>query len=439
MRDVIVLGIILASVPICFFRPYFGLLMWVWVAYFNPHRFTWGIAYNFPVATVIAVPTLLGIFFTKEKNHNIWVREACLLLILWAWLAITWVNSTRVPLFADHVEAGELVLISTSKTLLMTFIILLLVTSRKKLDGLFLVTALSFGVLAIKGTVFGIRSGGDFRVWGPPDSFVADNNDFGLALNMTLPMMFYLARETGIRWLKRLMWICFGCGVFAVILTYSRGALLGLSVVLGALMVKSNRKAIGAVLLVVFAFFVITFAPPAWMSRMSNFLHGNVDESAEGRLNAWHFAIELTKQYPITGGGFETFDPELFEQITPGLRFAGPHSIYFEMLGEHGYVGLGLFLLTLGSCFYSLRHLRRQVRPHPSLRWIASYSDMLEVCLFGYVVSGAFLPRAYFDLWFELAIGTALLKILYRKEVTQLQTATEEETVVPQLEEAPVA
>ena len=38
MRDVLILGIILGSLPLCFFRPYFGVLMWTWIAYFNPHR-----------------------------------------------------------------------------------------------------------------------------------------------------------------------------------------------------------------------------------------------------------------------------------------------------------------------------------------------------------------------------------------------------------------
>jgi hypothetical protein len=78
--------------------------------------------------------------------------------------------------------------------------------------------------------------------------------------------------------------------------------------------------------------------------------------------------------------------------------------------------GLGLFLLLIGSCFYSLRHLRRTVRGQPSFYWIVNYSNVLEGSFLGYVVSGAFLPRAYFDFWFRLAAGTALLKILYCQE-----------------------
>jgi putative inorganic carbon (HCO3(-)) transporter len=414
MRDVIVIGIILASLPLCFFRPYFGVLMWVWVAYFNPHRFCWGFAYNFPVATVIAIPTLLGIVFSRDVNRKIFNRETILLLIFWCWISVTFLYATQVPIFADHIADAQARLIAVSKALLMTFVLILLVTSKKKLDYLFIVTALSFGALAIKGTVFGVRTEGSFRVWGPPDSFVADNNDFGLALNMTLPVMFYMAREVSARWLRWALWISFFSSVAAILLTYSRGALLGLAVVLGALAMKSNRKAISAVALVLLAFLVLSFAPSGWTDRMGNFFHGNLDESAQGRLHAWHFAWELASHYPVTGGGFETFTPELEQRFTPQFSFAGPHSIYFQTLGEQGFVGLGLFLFLIGSCFYSLRSMRRKVRRQPSFQWITNYSNMLEACFLGYIVSGSFLPRAYFDLWFQLAAAVALLKILYR-------------------------
>ncbi len=66
MRDLILLIIIVISIPISFFRPYFGILMWTWITFFNPHRFTWGFMYNFPVAAVIAVPTLAGCLFTSN-------------------------------------------------------------------------------------------------------------------------------------------------------------------------------------------------------------------------------------------------------------------------------------------------------------------------------------------------------------------------------------
>ena len=70
MRDYLVVGIVLSAAPACLFNPFFGVLMWTWIAYMNPHRFTFGFAYNFPVALVIAIPTLVGLLFTSERKSS---------------------------------------------------------------------------------------------------------------------------------------------------------------------------------------------------------------------------------------------------------------------------------------------------------------------------------------------------------------------------------
>jgi O-antigen ligase len=125
-------------------------------------------------------------------------------------------------------------------------------------------------------------------------------------------------------------------------------------------------------------------------------------------------------------------------RFTPQYAFAGPHSIYFQTLGEQGFVGLGIFLLVLGGCFYGLWTMRRRVRGQPAFTWVVNYSNMLEICLLGYVVSGAFLPRAYFDLWFQLVASAALLKILYKQEISALATEQVEKPVEGDLVEARV-
>ena len=344
MRDIFVLAIIFGSVPLCFLNPYFGILMWNWVAIFNPHRFTYGFAYSFPVAYVIALPTMAGIVFTRKINRNVFTRETIFLALLWIWFAFTIFYASTVPSFSLHIEPGELQLVRVSKVLLVTFLTILLVTSRERLRNLFLVLGLSIGVLAIKGALFGARTGGENRVWGPPESFLADNNDLALATNMALPILFFLAAEEKRPWLKILLRIAFVCGIFSVLLSYSRGGLLGLVIVLSAIALTSRHKLLTATFVLVCAGLVFAYAPEKWMERMGAASHGEIDRSAQGRLNAWQFAIVLTRHYPLTGGGFETFTPDLFERYTPDLFFAGPHSIYFQTLGEQGYVGLALFL-----------------------------------------------------------------------------------------------
>jgi len=431
MRDVVVLAIVLGSVPICFFSPYYGVLVWSWLAYFNPHRFAYGIAYNFPVAQVIAVPTLIGAMFTREHNRNIFTRETLLIVMLSCWFAITYAYSTTVPELAYNeimfvTPLSEL--ITVSKVILMTLVSIWLINTKDKLRYLFLLTAFSFGILAIKGALFGLRTGGEERVWGPPGSFVEDNNFLALATNMCLPMLYYLARYEPNRKFRILMRITFVCAIFSVLLSYSRGGLLGLSVVLGMIAMRSRYKTLSITLLISTALLVVSFAPERWMDRMGKFVHGNLDNSAERRLNAWHYAFVLAKNYPLTGGSFNAFTPRLFEKYAPGLEYAGPHSVYFQMMGEHGFVGFGIFVSLLGSCWFSLRKLERIAKTVPELGWMMPYTQMLRVSLLGFMISGAFLACAYFDLFYQLCAGTIVLKILCRKQLLLLASKSEDTT-----------
>jgi putative inorganic carbon (HCO3(-)) transporter len=417
MRDFVILAIVLGATPICFFRPYFGLLMWTWLAYFNPHRMTWGPAYNFPVAVLVGGATLAGLPFAKETNRRMLTLQTILLLSLWAWLGVTTLHAAYDPVLVHHLPYTKLQFIQICKILLMTMLMIWLVSSRDRFRYLFLVTAFSFGFFAIKGTVFGLITSGQFRVYGPPDSFIEDNNALGLAFNMTLPIFYFMARTEQKKWVRWFLHTSFYCAILASILTYSRGALLGLGVVLIALALKSRHKVLAGILLVVCAWCVIAFAPGRWMDRMGTFFHGNLDNSAELRLNAWRFAFELAKHYPITGGGLQTFTPQLYQRFAPGLDYAGPHSIYFQTLGEHGFVGLFIFLLLLGSCLVGLMRLRRQAGALPSAEWIVPYTDMLLISLLAYMISGAFLELAYFDLFYQVVASVILLKILYRNEL----------------------
>ena len=138
MRDYIVLAIVLLSVPVALVNPYYGVLMWSWLAYFNPHRYTWGIARDFPVAVLIAVPTLVGAVFAR-KNRHIFTRETVLLCLLWAWFAFTTLYVKTIPAFAGHLGEATGHLEEISKILLMTFVTILLVTSKEKLRLLLLV------------------------------------------------------------------------------------------------------------------------------------------------------------------------------------------------------------------------------------------------------------------------------------------------------------
>lgn len=419
MRDYALLIIICGSLPICFFQPYFGVLMWVWIAYFNPHRYTFNFMYDFPVAQAIALPTLAGLIFNRRFNRPLFVRENIWLLVLWAWFAIVYVNATHVPFFAGHVDDSKLELIRISKILLMTFVIMLVINSEKRVKGVFLVTAFSFGVIALKSAIFGVFTGVSGRLSGPPDSFIAENNAFGLALNMSIPIFYFLGRVEPNRWLRRALNVGFVSCIICVILTYSRGGFLGLIAILALLAMRSRQRVIGVTVLATIVLMLVAFAPASWVSRMQTLQQDGVDMSAQQRLVSWGTTWNFAMDYPWMGGSFYTLpDVEIFQKyktrdLPGGFLSSGPHSIYFQILGDQGFIGFFIYFGLIISCFFSLSRLRRNTLKVPELNWISVYADIIGTSLVGFLVSGAFLGFADFDLYFQMVACVCVLKSLY--------------------------
>jgi len=172
--------------------------------------------------------------------------------------------------------------------------------------------------------------------------------------------------------------------------------------------------------------FAMFLTPQRWQDRMDFTHQGSLlDRSAESRINAWTYCWRLANDYPLTGGGFEAFTPELFSRYAPNPDDVhGPHSIYFQILAEQGFIGFGLYLCLLCSTFLSLRKVKKfgLRRNDPQLR---SYALMLECGLIGFLITGAFLGRAYFDYYFIFVAGAVMLKRL-----CHIENKPQHETVV---------
>jgi probable O-glycosylation ligase (exosortase A-associated) len=403
-RDIFVAGVIFGSLPFCFFRPWIGVLVWSWIGYMNPHRMTWGFASTMPFALLVAIATVAGLSITKEKDPLPGTREVYLLVLF----TLTMVLST---LFAYYPEAAWEQFDKVWKILLMTFVTMLLFQDRRKLRALIWVIALSIGFFGLKGGIFAIKTGGAQMVLGPEGTFISGNTEIGLALNMILPFLVFLRREARIPWLRHLLSIMFGFTIVAIVSTYSRGAFLGLLVVLTLLFLKSRTKIFAIMLLAIAIPLAMSTIPAQWFGRMETIQTYEKDGSAMGRIEAWKVAIRMGRDRPLLGFGFRPFSPEMFQRY----GYSGgqdAHSIFFQVLAEHGFTGLILYSGLIVSSFLTLGRIRRVSRTDPSLEWVYNYSQMLQASLAAYVVCGAFLNMSYFDLFYHLVAIVIILKKL---------------------------
>jgi probable O-glycosylation ligase (exosortase A-associated) len=175
----------------------------------------------------------------------------------------------------------------------------------------------------------------------------------------------------------------------------------------------------GAVGLVLVALVVLTtgtsLIPDQWWERMGTIRTYDEDKSALGRLEAWGVAYRLALDRPLTGGGFWALPHEevyVAYGASPGAMVLSAHSIYFSVLGDHGFVTLGIFILLIVSCLASCVRLRRRMGRVPDGNWIVRPAHMLEVSFAAFMVSGAFLTEAYMDLFYHLVSAVIILKTL---------------------------
>jgi probable O-glycosylation ligase (exosortase A-associated) len=418
MRDLLITAIVLGSLPLIMKRPYIGVLVWSWIGYMNPHRLAYGFAYEFPFAKIVGVVTIAALVFTREEKSISWTREIILLACFNVWMTVT-------TMFAMNPDEAWPQWEKVIKIQLMVFITPMLIRDRDKLESLIWVIVVSLGYYGVKGGLFSILTGGQHLIWGPDGSFIQGNNEIGLALTMTVPLMHYLQLTTRNQLVAQGLVGAQALTAIAIIATYSRGALLAVSAMGFFLWMKAKNKALLGMVFLLALIFLFAFMPDKWFERMETIQTYEQDKSAQGRINAWTFAYNLAADRPILGGGFEVFSRDIFLQ-TPyapdPTNFHDAHSIYFEVLGEQGYVGLLLFLAIGVLTWNTANRIMALTAKNPDLQWAKELAGMLQVSLVGYAVGGAFLGLGYFDLYYHIVAMTVVLARLVEARGRQHQS-----------------
>jgi putative inorganic carbon (hco3(-)) transporter len=395
MRDVLLLLVVFGALPIILVRPYVGVLVWCWLGYMNPHRLTWGFAYDLPLAFVVALTTLVAIVLSNERKRIpvTWLTSLWIVFVMW--MGVT-------TIFAIYPAEAWIQYEKVLKIQLMTLATVLLMGSRERLRMLIWVIVISLGYYGVKGGVFTIINRGDYHVWGPPDSFVQGNNELALALLMILPLMHYLRTTSPNKWIRLGLLVSMILCAFSIVGSQSRGALVGGIAMTLFLWLKAKRKLVTGAILVVMLPLLIAFMPTQWYERMQTIETYEADESAMGRIETWKMALRLAND-KLMGGGFELWTDETFDRYTPQKTNShDAHSIYFKVLGEHGWVGLVLFICIGLSAWRTGAKIVRQTRHQPELEWLSSLARMIQVSLAAYATGGAFLGLSYFDLYWHL-------------------------------------
>jgi probable O-glycosylation ligase (exosortase A-associated) len=416
MRDLALTLTLVVLIPLALRFPFAGVYLWAWLSLMNPHRLAYGFAQDLPFNMVVAIITLLGYVLAGNAVKFKFTTVTALILVFSLWISLT-------TAFAPVPDATTPLWERNIKTMLLVLVVSAVITNQIKIHGMVWVIAISLGYFGIKGGAFMALTGGNYIVFGPVNSMIEDNNGLALALILTLPLMNYLRLHTQ----HRLLRLCVIAGMIltlaAVIGSYSRGGFIAMAAMLGFLWLKSRAKAVTATLAIMAVLTTAYLMPQKYMDRLGTINELSEDTSFQGRLDAWEVALRTAMDRPF-GAGFDgPRQEQIWMNYLPEAKPRASHSIYFMVLGEHGFVGLFLYLIVCFAAWRKLARTLKLVKGRPELLWAHDLAAAFQVSMVGFLVGGAALPMAYYDGFLLIVVLSACLHTFVKTSVADTEAA----------------
>jgi probable O-glycosylation ligase (exosortase A-associated) len=426
MRDLFLLAILPFLLYTMAKRPFVGLGLWIWTALFFPNGWVYGAASVIRFNLLFAGVTAFTWMIMKDKPKVRLGGTGWLVVLFFLWATASTMMGMGRPDLAWDIWNRFM------KVILLFVFVIAIVDSKLHFDFFLGCVVLSVGFYADLEALKFLASGGGHKIQGMSGHVLGDRNELSVAFVMLLPICVYLLREYGqkSRALSIGLMGTIALTVTAVIGTQSRGGFIALLALGAYFFIKSDRKMLVAAMLAVLVLGLSQVVSTEWVSRIDSINSADKDASFMGRVVAWKLSFILATQHPFFGGGFKGLEyfpvwsslsqdfssfPWFYtgEAVPDPEKARAAHSVFFQVLGDHGFVGLAIYLAFLFGAFLKARRIAMRARAVKAAEWIATAATTLQLTLFAFCVGGAALSFAYFDLTF----ATIALLIVLEKRI----------------------
>ena len=431
MQALFIAGCWVSLIALGCVAPFVMALAYIWVDLFRPHDVAPALGQLLPFSLTTAVLTV-GAYLVLDRRDPPRLGLLTALLVVWAaWITLT-TNWAMFPTSAWWKWDWAF------KTIVFTSLLPFVFRSRIQMEAALLVILLC---IASNVLPFGFKSmiggGGYGRAFGLIDvngGWGGEGSTLGTYAFACLPLVAYLQRHSVLapgRGLLRWVYLAApGIAAIGAFGTFARAALIACFVWAALTWWQSRRKLMVAVMMVAAATAVVPLMGDAWLARISTSLEPRKDQSANTRLMVWAWTIDLANSHPA-GAGFNSYlgnritarDEYGLEIVQEGRAF---HSIYFEVLGEHGWIGLAIFFSVFAVFFLDMRRIRRQVRDRPDLEWLGDLARALSHGVLIFMAGAAFVGIAFYPLQYYLfALAVSASAALRRAAAAPARTPAE--------------
>lgn len=459
MRDLGLAGFLGALLVLGIRRPFLFILGYIYIDIVSPQRISYFLLSSVPVSLLMFALAIVGWIITDKKDDvRIAPRQILMvLLLIYCGLTTYYVAEFQTEAFEKWDWVWKA----------MIFAIFLPLTLRTKLriETVLLFMILSLGAIVIGAgikTVLGGSGYGSFAMMVDDNSGLYEDSTLAMVAVMMIPVILYFVKfGTVFRPDWRVSIFCYSL-IFACLLTpigtQARTGLVCIAVLAILMLRDTKRRGVFIVSAALGGLIALPLLPTAFAERMGTIRTYQADESAGTRIAVWRWTIDYVQERPL-GGGFEAYRGNSFSYFTSEASESGGgttinrsfvndrgrayHSAYFEMLGEQGWIGLGLWLIIQGIGILRMEWLRRRYRGErapPGYEWVSPLATALQHAQLIYLVGGlfvgiAFQPFVLMLLSVQIGLDTYLARIRKRDGFQPLGEITDE-TPAPKLSPA---
>jgi putative inorganic carbon (HCO3(-)) transporter len=396
MRDIFLFVVVLIGLGFTLRHPFVGVLIWEWFSLMAPHQEAFGFVRSLPLNLMVAGTTVLA-WLTSDEPKKIPRNSITVLFSIF----LIWM--TFNSFFAYDPAWSWMFWDRTWRIFALGFVMAAMTTNRVRIDAVIWVAAISLMYYGVKGGIFTIQTGGTYKVYGPGSTIIGDNNQLALALLMSLPLIEYLRSTTTSKLMSGILIFSMIATTVAVLGSYSRGAYIAMAAIAVFAFLHARRRILYLIVSSVVIAVALHFMPKEFYDRVNTLNSVSTDGSFQGRVMAWQVAFRYATDHFPFGAGF--YGPQLsgiFNRYFPGAEGHAAHSIYFQVLGEHGFIGLILYLAIVFTSFKACWSIIRKTKRLKGA-WQQRLARMIQISLLAFFVGGAALSMAYYDLFVILA------------------------------------
>lgn len=445
MRDLVFVAYLAALFLLAFRRPYLFAMIYLYIDIVAPQRLSYFLLNSIPISLIAFGFAIIGAFIDDKKMDARFTWRQAAMVALFGYCAIMTYTSAVSPLAALDKWSW------VSKSLIFAVFLPFLLHKKFRFEVAILTYILCASALIVTGGIKTAASGGG-NGYGTLVILIDDNSGLyessiiSLVAIAIIPLILWLVKHGTIFKRDWRVNIYAACLIFACLLipvgTQARTGLVCIAVLAVLLLRYSKRRFLYLGMVVGLGVMSIPFLPTSFTDRMATITDPKADQSASTRLAVWAWTWEFVKQNPM-GGGFDSFrinkiSFELAESKNPQQpKFEdapeGPqkvedearafHNSYFEMLGEHGFLGLFLWLFIYVGTIIRLEFIHRRYlrRNFEGEEWIAPLANALQNFLIIFMVGANFVGIAFQP--FPLGIaGIAIAFDTYLKRREREQT-----------------